>query len=147
MSADELYRDDVREALEAAGWREDSRGHVVAPNGALWVETNDALDSGIDAPDKSWSVAFDSGVPAVVVVSTCLAAAGALGLDEDDEREPDVDGAGRTYESYYPRESVDDPGRCLEAHRFSPRDGWRMICGYCDHVKDAECHRTSEATS
>ncbi len=58
----------------AAGWREDSRGQLVAANGALWVETNDALDSGIDAPDKSWSVAFDSGVPAVIIVAAALAA-------------------------------------------------------------------------
>ncbi|MFJ2961236.1 hypothetical protein ACIPIC_02865 [Streptomyces collinus] len=73
--SEELYREDVREALAKAGWREDSRGQLVAPNGALWVETNDALDSGIDAPDKSWSVAFDSDVPAVVIVAAALAAA------------------------------------------------------------------------
>jgi hypothetical protein len=35
----------------------------------------------------------------------------------------------------------DDPGRCLEVHPFSPRDGWRMVCGNCDHGKDAPCHR------
>jgi hypothetical protein len=71
-----LYRDDVRDALARAGWHEDSRGQCVAPNGAVWVETNDELDSGIDAPDRSWSVAFDSAVPAVVIVAAALAAAG-----------------------------------------------------------------------
>ncbi|MFE2967494.1 hypothetical protein ACFXKC_28250 [Streptomyces sp. NPDC059340] len=35
----------------------------------------------------------------------------------------------------------DDPARCLDAHQFSPRDGWRLICGSCDHGKDASCHR------
>ncbi|MEY9995801.1 hypothetical protein ABIE67_007833 [Streptomyces sp. V4I8] len=48
----------------------------MAPNGAVWVETNDELDSGIDAPDNSWSVAFDSTVPAVVIVAAALTAAG-----------------------------------------------------------------------
>ncbi|MFD5632408.1 hypothetical protein [Streptomyces sp. NPDC127072] len=38
-------------------------------------------------------------------------------------------------------ESEEDPGRCLKVHAFSPRDGWRMICGSCDHGKDAECHQ------
>ncbi|MEV0691818.1 hypothetical protein [Streptomyces sp. NPDC050388] len=36
---------------------------------------------------------------------------------------------------------ADDPARCLEVHSFSPRDGWRMICGSCDHGKDAPCHK------
>ena len=34
----------------------------------------------------------------------------------------------------------DDPARCLDVHEFSPRDGWRMVCGNCDHGKDAQCH-------
>lgn len=38
-------------------------------------------------------------------------------------------------------ETDNDPARCLEAHRFSPRDGWRLICSSCDHLKDAPCHR------
>jgi len=72
----EPYRDDVREALERAGWRENAEGHVVAGNGALWAETNTALDSGIDAPDKSWTVTFDRGVPGPVIVAAALAASG-----------------------------------------------------------------------
>ncbi|MFC9949233.1 hypothetical protein ACFVIN_01470 [Streptomyces prasinus] len=36
---------------------------------------------------------------------------------------------------------ADDPARCLEVHPFSPRDGWRMVCGNCDHGKDASCHK------
>ncbi|BBC35213.1 hypothetical protein SGFS_065070 [Streptomyces graminofaciens] len=35
----------------------------------------------------------------------------------------------------------DDPARCLKVHHFSPRDGWRMVCGNCDHGKDADCHQ------
>jgi hypothetical protein len=35
----------------------------------------------------------------------------------------------------------DDPARCLEVHAFSPRDGWRLICGSCDHVRNEPCHR------
>lgn len=35
----------------------------------------------------------------------------------------------------------DDPARCLKVHPFSPRDGWRMVCGNCDHGKDADCHQ------
>ncbi|MDX3165883.1 hypothetical protein PV516_19035 [Streptomyces scabiei] len=73
----EPYRDDVREALEAVGWRETAEGGVAAPNGALWTETNDVLDSGVDAPDKTWSVAFDSNVPTLIIAATALAASGA----------------------------------------------------------------------
>lgn len=74
----EPYRDDVRELLLAEGWTENAQGHVIAANGTLWTETNEALDSGIDAPDKAWSVAFDSGVPAVIIAGAALAAAPAI---------------------------------------------------------------------
>lgn len=70
----EPYRDDVRELLEAAGWRENAEGFMIAENGALWTEANEALNSGLDAPDKAWTVAFDSGVPAGVIVAAALAA-------------------------------------------------------------------------
>ncbi|MEV8548377.1 hypothetical protein AB0L04_00780 [Streptomyces glaucescens] len=73
---DEGYRDDVRALLDEAGWRETAENCVVAENGALWSETNDCLDSGIDAPDKAWSVAFDSNVPASVIAAAALAASG-----------------------------------------------------------------------
>lgn len=73
----EPYRDDVREALEHAGWRETAEGHVVAENGALWTETNSALDSGIDAPDRAWGISFDSNVPGPVIVAAALTASGA----------------------------------------------------------------------
>lgn len=69
------YRDDVRDALTRAGWTENRDGCLVAPNGALWTETNDCLDSQLGGPGKGWSIAFDSGVPAVAIVSACLAAA------------------------------------------------------------------------
>lgn len=39
----------------------------------------------------------------------------------------------------------DDPARCLKVHPFSPRDGWRMVCGSCDHGRDADCHQTDGA--
>lgn len=69
-------RNDVREALARAGWREDSRGRLVAANGTVWAEVNDLRDSGLDAPGAAWSVHFDSDVPAAVIVAACLAAAG-----------------------------------------------------------------------
>lgn len=69
------YRDDVRDALTRAGWTENRDGCLVAPNGALWTETNDCLDSQLGGPGKGWSIAFDSGVSAVAIVSACLAAA------------------------------------------------------------------------
>lgn len=72
----EPYRDDVRDPLQAAGWRETTEGFVIAENGALWTETNDCLDSGLGAPDNSWTVAFDSGVPGSVVAAAALAAGG-----------------------------------------------------------------------
>lgn len=40
-----------------------------------------------------------------------------------------------------PVREVDDPARCLTVHEFSPRDGWRMVCGNCDHGKGADCHQ------
>jgi hypothetical protein len=73
---DDQYRDDVRELLDAEGWCETAENTVVADNGALWAETSDALDSGVDAPDKSWSVAFDSNVPANVIAAVAVVAAG-----------------------------------------------------------------------
>lgn len=71
----EPHRDDVRDPLLAAGWNENADDCMVAPNGALWVETNDALDSGLGAPDKAWTVFFGSGVPAAVIVAAAKAAA------------------------------------------------------------------------
>jgi hypothetical protein len=57
------------------GWAE-GRDGCLRKNGALWVATNDAGDSGLDGPGGKWSVAFDNGVPARVIVATCEAAAG-----------------------------------------------------------------------
>lgn len=72
----EPYRDDVRELLLAAGWRETVEGHLVARNGARWTEINTSLDSGLEGADKAWSVEFDSGVPAPVIVAAALTASG-----------------------------------------------------------------------
>jgi hypothetical protein len=82
----EPYRDDVREELEAAGWRETAEGWVVAPNGALWTELNEVLDSGVDAPDKSWSVHFDIDVPAAAIVAVALVAAAVTPHDHHEKR-------------------------------------------------------------
>lgn len=38
------------------------------------------------------------------------------------------------------RREHEDQARCLDIHAFSPRDGWRMICGSCDHSAAAKCH-------
>jgi len=35
---------------------------------------------------------------------------------------------------------AEDPARCLKVHPFSPRDGWRIICANCDHIRYAPCH-------
>ncbi|GAA2192832.1 hypothetical protein [Streptomyces bangladeshensis] len=69
-------RTDVRTALSAAGWQEDSRGRLVAADGTTWAEVNDLRDSGLDGPGVAWSVHFDSDVPATVIIAACLAAAG-----------------------------------------------------------------------
>ncbi|MFC5217276.1 hypothetical protein [Streptomyces coerulescens] len=71
----ERYRDDVRTPLLAAGWVETAAGSLVADNGAFWAETNDSLDSGVDSPDKAWSVLFGSDVPAPVIVAVATVAA------------------------------------------------------------------------
>ena len=76
LDEEEPYRDDVRVLLEAEGWRETAEDCVVADNGALWTETNLALDSGVDAPDKSWSVSFDNNVPACVIAAVAVVASG-----------------------------------------------------------------------
>lgn len=72
-----LYRTDVRDALEAAGWVEDDvEGFMVAPSGAVWAEINEALDSRLDSPCGTWSLAFASGVPACVIAGAALAVTG-----------------------------------------------------------------------
>jgi hypothetical protein len=67
---------DVTEALEAAGWTGDERNplDVLCKGAAVWGVTNDCGDSMLGA--DTWSVEFPSDVPAIVIVSACLAAAG-----------------------------------------------------------------------
>jgi hypothetical protein len=72
---DEPYRDDVRDALTAHGWAEDAEGFL-RKDDALWTETNESLDSGLDGPGKGYAVEFTRDVPAPVVVAACLAAVG-----------------------------------------------------------------------
>lgn len=40
---------------------------------------------------------------------------------------------------------AEDPARCLKVHPFSPRDGWRIVCANCDHLRDAACHQGGDA--
>jgi hypothetical protein len=67
---------DVAEALEADGWTGDADDPLgkLRKNGALWCQTTDYGDSGIDGPG-GWVLSFDPDVPTVVVVAACLAAA------------------------------------------------------------------------
>jgi hypothetical protein len=65
---------DVRRMLLRRGWTE-GRDRMLRKNGALWTCINDCGDSGLDSPDKTWTVEFDSGVPARVIVAACEAAA------------------------------------------------------------------------
>ena len=67
-----LYRDDVREALETAGWPDP--GIVTSPNGsATWIETSDCRDSRLGHTD-GWNVNFSGDVPAAVIVAAALTA-------------------------------------------------------------------------
>lgn len=72
---DELYRDDVRDVLAAHGWTEGPDGFL-RKGGALWTETNRALDSGLDGPGGQYVIEFTSEVPGAVIAAACLAAAG-----------------------------------------------------------------------
>lgn len=70
-------RQDVLEALEAAGWigDEDMPLSIVRhPSGAVWAVWNESDDSGLDCPNGS-VIEFPGGTPTVVVVAACLAAA------------------------------------------------------------------------
>lgn len=69
-------RQDVLEALEAAGWVGDEEmplSIVRHPSGAVWAVANDAEDSGLDCPNGS-GIEFPSDVPSVVIIAACLAA-------------------------------------------------------------------------
>ncbi|MFE1515868.1 hypothetical protein ACFW9I_03370 [[Kitasatospora] papulosa] len=45
-----------------------------------------------------------------------------------------------------PRVAEEDPARCLDVHPFTPRDGWRLTCGSCDHAEGAPCHHRGGAS-
>lgn len=62
---------DVRRMLLRRGWTEGSDLSVLRKNGALWAVTSDAGDSGLDGRDQKYTIAFDSGVPARVIVAAC----------------------------------------------------------------------------
>ncbi|WP_406730930.1 hypothetical protein [Streptomyces sp. NBC_01794] len=64
-------RHDVRRMLAARGWTPDAE-MFMRKNGALWTETNGHRDSGLDA--EGFTLSFDSGVPARVIVAACEAA-------------------------------------------------------------------------
>jgi hypothetical protein len=65
---------DVRRMLLRRGWTEGA-DLMLRKNGALWTTVNHCGDSGLDSPNRTWSVAFDSGVPARVIAAACEAAA------------------------------------------------------------------------
>ena len=70
-------RQDVLEALEAAGWTgdEDMPLSIVRhPSGAVWAVANECDDSGLDCPNGS-VIEFPGSTPTVVIVAACLAAA------------------------------------------------------------------------
>lgn len=66
---------DVRRMLLRRGWTEGSDLCVLRKNGAVWALANTAGDSGLDGRDNKYSIAFDSGVPARVIVAACEEAA------------------------------------------------------------------------
>ncbi|WP_119581501.1 hypothetical protein [Streptomyces europaeiscabiei] len=72
-----LGRQDVLEALEAAGWKGDDDMPLSIlrhPSGAVWSVWNDSDDSGLNCPNGA-VIEFPGGTPAVVIVAACLAAA------------------------------------------------------------------------
>ncbi|MFE4829960.1 hypothetical protein [Streptomyces sp. NPDC056672] len=77
MSMDALLdlRADVVVRLRAWGWVLESEG-VLERNGAQWAVTNPVGDSQVTAGSGSYSVPFDSDVPADVIATACRAAAG-----------------------------------------------------------------------
>ncbi|WP_428957895.1 hypothetical protein [Streptomyces sp. cg35] len=63
---------DIVDALDRRGWTADPHLPLMThPDGTVWSITTRVGDSGVDAPDKSWSIPFDSSVPAHVIVATC----------------------------------------------------------------------------
>ncbi|MFE9738862.1 hypothetical protein [Streptomyces sp. NPDC006477] len=72
-----LGRLDVVEALEAAGWTGDDDMPLSIlrhPSGAVFGVSNEDGDSSLDCANGE-VIEFPSGVPTVVIVAACLAAA------------------------------------------------------------------------
>ena len=70
-------RQDVLEALEAAGWKGDPDMPLSIlrhPSGAVWAVLNESDDSGLECPNGA-TVEFPGSTPTVVIVAACLAAA------------------------------------------------------------------------
>lgn len=67
---------DVRRMLLRRGWTEDRKlWPVLRKNGAHWAPTNNCGDSGFGAAENEYTINFDSGVPARVIVAACEEAA------------------------------------------------------------------------
>ncbi|WDN55994.1 hypothetical protein [Streptomyces clavuligerus] len=70
-------RQDVLEALEAAGWTAADPEYPLSilrhPSGAVWAVTNECDDSSLDCPNGA-VIAFPSDTPSVVITAACLAA-------------------------------------------------------------------------
>ncbi|MDQ0694299.1 hypothetical protein [Streptomyces sp. W4I9-2] len=103
----------------------------------------EALDTGAPSDRERPQAYLDGYSDGVQDVTECLekladqAAEGSEPTTAPSQRE-----AGAALGRDLPEE---DPGRCLNTHPFSPRDGWRLICGSCDHAGDAPCHREAGA--
>ncbi|WP_284576683.1 hypothetical protein [Streptomyces sp. 2P-4] len=71
-------RQEIAEALEAAGWvgdPGDELGVLRHPSGAVWAVLNDSGDCGVDCPNGS-VIEFPSSTPDPVIIATALAASG-----------------------------------------------------------------------
>ncbi|MFE7360700.1 HlyD family secretion protein [[Kitasatospora] papulosa] len=144
---------------------------------------NDALSmrGSLSPNGEASKVPFELGPTLTPAVDWLINRVAELEVALADATEPDVDGAGRTYQEYnpaprdlrpgadaarrmiadrqtaedphdsplhhgyalsrdLPRVAEEDPARCLDVHPFTPRDGWRLTCGSCDHAEGAPCH-------
>lgn len=75
MYEDWNLRSDVTDRLRLRGWEPDEELPELMwrKDGVVWGIANPSGDSGVDSADKEWSLAFDSGVPAHVIVASCAA--------------------------------------------------------------------------
>jgi hypothetical protein len=71
-------RQEIAEALEAAGWKGDpgnELGVLRHPSGAVWAVLNNSGDCGVDCPNGA-VIDLPSGTEDAVIIATALAASG-----------------------------------------------------------------------